>query len=406
MKKATILFICVLCLWGSAYAQSTRMEQITLSELKQQMPDRLQMTVTTNDNRTVEIDAPIYVPAADTMPVVLVQRAMFDTTGLHDVYPFPDFYSQEYSKGELKSMLEDDHPGVVGLQLYAEEKNHRLSGRVDITGRDIMPLGATPSDNDVTPEEIMAFIAENVERFHCDTEPDFRVIKANALTGLYQMKRIKTPDGWTEYAIDEKQPVKNAGKGAWGLELAQYMHGVRILDNYLPYGSYLTPENTQYWYSPIHLYVNYLDEKNFNIVIMAVKEIQILNDDAPLLSYDALVQALQNRIREGKLKSVYQLTLGYSVKLVKGDVFFSDNMKDNYFNLDARFVLVPEWEILGFDEKNERDAQSVGLEEPTRDMVLQPECYSRYGLTYDVRMDAATGKFIVDSDAMEYELAR
>lgn len=397
MKKVFSMMFCILC-FAILVAQTAFAEQVTLSELKRQMPERLQMTVTTNEGKTIEVDAPIVMPEGEVMPLVLVRSATFDLTDIHKVYPLPKHVT---GTGRVASVA-DDHPGATPIILYSEEKNNRLTGKVDSTVRASLPQGETPPENDVTVEEIMAFIYENLERFDCDTKPDLRVLKATAKTGLYEMKRFKTPEGWTEYTINEKKPVKNASKGMWHLDLAQYMHGTRIFEDYFPYGSYRSPENPNGWWSPIGFHVDYMDEKYFNIIIAPAKEIAVLAEDASLLSYDALVQCLEQRMQEGKLKSVYALTLGYSVKIVKGDDAYAPNGYDR--NVDTRYILVPEWEILGFDEKNAADAKSVGLEEPTKDMVLEPEIYSRYGLGYDVRMDASTGKFILDFESMEYGL--
>ena len=397
MKQAFSAMICLLCLALFAI-QTACAEQVTISELRQQMPERLQMTVTTKDGKTIEVDAPIVLPDGDSLPVVLVKNAVFDLTDLHKVYPLP---SHVTGTG-IAASIADDHPGVPHLVLYAEEKNNRLTGKVDSTMRMSLPQGETPPENDVTTKEIMDFIYENMELFDCDAAPDIRILKATAKIGLYSMKKYKTPEGWTEYTIDEKKPVKNASKGIWHLDLAQYMYGVRILGDYFPYGNYLSPDNLSGFRSPTWFHVDYMDEKYFNIIITSVKEVDILIDDAPLLSFEAVKQCLEQRIVEGKLKSIYKLTLGYAGKIVQGDSYRAPNGLD--LNTEARFVLVPEWEILGFDEKSAADAKSVGLEEPTKEMILEPEIYSRYGLEYDLRMDAATGKFLLDFESMEYAL--
>ena len=406
MKRAAAIGFCLLCLPGCLGASAACTTLVILSELKQQAPERLQMTVTTQDGNTIAVDAPIVLPDGDTLPIVLAQRATFDTTGLHDVYPFPDFFNQEYSQSSLRLMLEQyDHPDNVHIHFYAEEWENKLTGGVDSTTRGYLPQGETPPENDVTVEEIMAFIAENIKRFDCDAEPDLRVLKATAKTGQYAMKTYKTPEGWTEYTINENKPVKSASKGIWDLELAQYMYGARIFGYYLPYASCDYPENPNRWQSPVSFHAQYMDEKNFNIILSFLKETACLANDAPLLSYDSLVEALRNRMREGKLKSIYGLTLGYSVKIVKGDAFYTDD-NINGWSTDVRFVLAPEWEILGFDEQDAATARSVGIEEPTKEMILEPERCSRYGLSYNVRMDAATGEFILDYEAMEYDLAQ
>jgi len=246
-------------------------------------------------------------------------------------------------------------------------------------------------------------LQENIQRFQCDTRPDIRVVKATAESGLYRMKRIKTPEGWSEYAVDESKPVANAGKGLWHLDLAQYLYGARIFDDYFPYGCYESPANPNDWSSPIFFHADYLDEENFNLIAAPARPIGLWQEDAELLSYADVVQIVERRIREGKLKSVYALTLGYSVRIAAGDAYWAD---ETYFDLsaDTRFVLVPEWQILGFDQKDQAAAASVGLAEPTEQMVLEPEVYSRYGIGYELRMDACTGAFILDYAAQEFDL--
>ncbi len=362
------------------------------------------MTVTAQDGTIVTIDAPITLPQGDTMPIVLAQSATFDTTGLHDAFPFPAYYDQEYSKRDLQNMLlEYDHPGALIIMFLAEEQKNILLGKVDSTMRAILPQGETPPENNVTIESIMNFIDSHINRFGCDTEPDLRVLKANAKTGLYKTKRITTPEGWTDFTIDMDKPVSGAEKGLWDLKLAQYIYGARVFEDYFPYSCATDPGNLNLWQNPLFLLAQYMDEQNYHIALRFFKAKESLVADAPLLSYDSMVEVLRQRIQAGKLKSIYGLTLGYSVKIVKGDAFFTDDTLIHQ-NPDVRFVLVPEWEILGFDEKSAGTAASVGLEEPTKDMILEPERFSRYGLSYEVRMDAATGSFILDYESMEYTL--
>lgn len=334
------------------------------------------------------------------MPVIVVKRATFDKTDLRTVYPLPSFFD----RNTIAATVWNDGPGAMYLDLYQEQKNNRIRGKMDSTGRASLPQGSTPPENDVTVADIMTFIQDNIRRFHCDAEPDLRMVKATAKTGLYQMKRVKTPEGWTEYAINEKKPVAKAPKGIWNLSLAQYFYGAKVFENYLPYGSTFAgrPVNLNEWYSPLDFYVDYMDADNFNIMLALVKPIGLYQADSALLSYEDLADRLAGRIRSGKLKSVYALTLGYSVRIAKGDTFWVGDFAS--FNPDTRFVLVPEWQILGFDEKNATDAKFVGLTEPTREMVLEPETYSRYGLRYELRMDASTGKFILDYAAQEFDL--
>lgn len=395
MKRFLALGLCILFLPLTAFA-----ETVDINELRVHTPERLQMTVTTDAGKTVTVDAPITLPEGDTLPVIVVQRATFDKTEIRTVYPLPSFLD----RNAIEATVWNDGPGAMYLDLYQEQKNNRISGKVDSTGRASLPQGSTPPENDVTIAEVMAFIQENIRRFHCDTEPDLRVVKATAKSGLYQMKRVKTPEGWTEYAINEKKPVAKAPKGIWHLTLAQYFYGAQVFEHYLPYGSYLRgrPVNPNEWYSPFHFYVDYMDADNFNIGLAPAKQIGLYQEESALLSYQDMVEKLTERIRSGKLKSVCALKLGYSVRIAKGDAFW--DLDDQDYTPNTRFVLMPEWQILGFDEKNAADAKFIGLTEPTRDMVLEPETYSRYSLTYELRMDAATGQFVLDYAGQEFDL--
>ena len=395
MKRIFARIICLLCL--ALFAMQTAFaEQVPLSELKQQMPERLQMTITTKDGQTIEVDAPIVLPEVDKIPIVLVGYARFDLTDFYDEFPLPSYYDNS----ARESIEAYNFKNNTSIQLLAEEKQDRITGKVDSTVRASLSPGEIPPENDVTVEEIMAFIHENIERFHCDTKVDIRVRRATAKSGLFSMKKFKTPEGYREYTIDDEKPVKNASRGIWHLELEQYIHGVPIFDEYLPYGD--IPPNSNEWRMPFWFHADYMDEKNFNIIIFPVKESAILIDDAPLLSYPELEMIVKEQIESGMLENICGLTLGYSVKIVKGDAFWTEAYVD--VNMDTRFVLVPEWRVLGIDEEDAATAESLGLEAIPKDTVLIPESYTSRYLGYERRIDAATGKFILDFEALEYDL--
>lgn len=401
MKK-TIAALCVawVLAGGMGWAEGVSpglaalAETVTLAELKEQTPERLRMEVVTDAGETVTLDAPISLPEGEVMPVAVVKRATFNTLRLREVYP------------------QADDCGVRGdcehLVLYRQENQNKLHGKTDQSKRYALPDGSIPPENETSVDDIMAFLFESIQRFPCDAELDIRLERAVAMSGLCQMKRQKVTDGsgvsWTEFVANPEKPLKSGSKGIWSLRLAQYMYGARILDTYQPYGAHNPPQNPNWWHSPIFLYAEYLDVKNHDMGIWAVKEVQILREDASLLPYEEVVERLAKRIREGKLKSIYRLNLAYSLRIVKGDPFLAENGFD--FNLHTRFVLAPEWQILGFDEKDAATAKSVGYDQPSREAILDPKNHSRYEIVYELRMDAATGEFILEYESMEYELGQ
>lgn len=239
MKKNLLVLLCAACF----IAPAAKAELVTLSELKQQMPDRLQMQVVTDAGETVTVDAPILLPEGETIPLVLVRRATFHTLNRHEVFPLPTGRDRYFYGGSEYDVRE----GCDHLSIYQEEAENKIRGKTDHTCRYALPKGSTPPKNVMTVEGIMGFIYENIERFQCDASPDIRVEEAVAMSGLCEMKRVKVTDGngvsWTEFAANPDRPTKKGTKGSWSLRLAQYMHGTMIIETYLPYGSYLPPNN-------------------------------------------------------------------------------------------------------------------------------------------------------------------
>lgn len=107
MRKFILVVLCIL----SVTILVARAEQVTLAELKRQVPERLQMSVTTDEGKTIAVDAPIVLPEGDVLPVVLVKRATFDLANLHQVFPLPE-YLDGYA---YEAPVSDDHPGAFAL---------------------------------------------------------------------------------------------------------------------------------------------------------------------------------------------------------------------------------------------------------------------------------------------------
>jgi len=369
---------------------------VTMAEYRETVPDSVQFTI---DGQIY--DVPITLPDEDTLPVIVTQMATFNTADIRKTYPLrtglPSYV--------VEASTAYDYNGSYILCFDQEEAEGRLEGKTDYSTRTPLPEGSTPQENDVTVDEIMDFIRQNIRLFQCDMEPDLRVLNATAMSGLCRMKKVKASDGsgcfWTEYAADETRPVSGAEKGSWELQVAQYLHGAQIFGPYFPYSQYQSPAKTNEWYTRYDIFAHYMDEKNFNIIVCLAKEIGTVQRNATLLPFDEVVERIRRRIDEGALKSIYGLTLGYSVRIVKGDVFWNDQYD---FDPECRFVLVPEWRILGYDVKDYNNTTYIGHAQPSREAVLDPEYYSAYGLIFELRLNAATGEPILDYEAMEYAL--
>ncbi len=401
-KRLPALVAAVLLLLGALPGAATARDgTVTLKELKAQAPRRLQMSVITNTGQTVTVDAPIVLPEGDALPIVLCKRAAFDTTHIREYYPL--------EKGLPRYVIEAstawDYAGSPVMHVLAESKKDILSGKTDYSTRSLLPIGEPPPLNAYTVEQAMEFIDKNIRLFHCDTTPDIRPLAAYALGGLCRVKSVKITDqssgaSWREIVADPEKPIKGCEKGLWDIRLAQYMHGAQIFEDYYPYGMYNPPENGNSWDLPVRFHAQIMDGENCNILIAALLEKETLIAETPLLPFPKVESLIRARMESGKLQSVYQVTLGYSVKIVRGDSF----AVNDEWNMDARFVLVPEWQILGYDVKDHENTAYAGYAPPSEEEILMPEMYGRYGLRYELRLDARTGEPVLDYAAMEYGL--
>lgn len=372
---------------------------ITLAELKAQTPERLQMTVTTDAGETVTVDAPVILPDGDSMPIVLCQRMTFNMADVLELYPVA-------KNSTTYQTFVDPHwmfNGSPLLNVVQENQKNALFGKTDAYKHFILPQGASLPENDFTVEQAMAILYRCIEQLGGDASVDLRPV-AHPMGGLYHMKRAKVTDGngvsWTEIVPDEKKPVEGRGKGLWQIQLNQYAQNARIFSSYLPDGMF-QPTDWARWSFPIQTELLMMDDENFRIFLTCLKEKENLVADAPLLSFSEMERTIRERFASGKLKSVYQLELGYSVQIVAADL--TKESEESWLP-STRYVLVPEWQILGFDEKDARTAQSVGLKQPSREMILDPLRNGGVAGRFELRLNAETGKPILASAAMSFDL--
>ena len=249
-------------------------DTFTLPELRAQAPERLQMTVSTATG-TVTVDAPVILPKAEALPVLLCRSQRF--------------------------RFEDDDQYHV---LYAEKasEKHLIYGRTDATGRYVLPMGETPPENDFTLEEALDLILRLNAEAGGDSGVDLRLNRVAAMSGLCKMKSVKTTDESTGVSVramaaDPAQPVKGKEKGIWLIELAQYLRGVRVIDDsghrYRADG-YFSP-----WVTKNESRV--MDENNYHVLVGYLREVGTLADDSPLAGWDAVENSIRTLIAQGEM---------------------------------------------------------------------------------------------------------
>ncbi|MDD3409335.1 MAG: hypothetical protein PHY12_00850 [Eubacteriales bacterium] len=317
---------------------------VTLAELKAQAPERLQMTVTTEAGETVTVDAPVILPDADVLPVLLCRNQLF-------IFAEDDQHHVLYSKKESSQNL--------------------LYGKTDTTGRYPLLMGEKPPENDFTLEQAVELIMRNNAELGGDTNVDLRPNRVAAMSGLCKMKSTKVTNEATGVSFrapmaNPKYPVKGKEKGLWCIKMSQYLRGVRVIDD--SERRYLTDG---YWSpSPTKNESYVMDDENFKVLIGYLREERTLTNDYPLASWDAVENSLRTLIQENKLKSVYLVELVYLVKALLADheaIQRSEWTKDAF---SCDYALVPVWEIKGWNLYEQNVKYFANDTSPDRETIL------------------------------------
>ena len=344
-------------------------DSITLAELKAQAPERLQMTVTTDAGNTVTVDAPIVLPDTDTLPVLQCESWHFDM-------------EKQAQEGQRESQ-----PNL-------------LFGKTDSTDRYVLPMGSTPPENDMTLEQVMAFIMQYNEV--CDGYPnvDLRLTGAATMSGLCGMSSRNVTDGGASFGMivaDPDKPIKGKEKGCWYIEPEQYFHGVRVIDEKNQH-HYVASDAWQA--DPTYSFGTIMDDKNYMLVLRYLQEKQTLADDYRLADWSTVESTIRDLIARDKLKSVYQVELVYIVKTlptVTEKWKAGELTEDDFINMT--YVLVPAWEIKGRRLGRDNADYFMSSDEPSRETVLMDGLGSDYiPERYTLRLQADTAAVLETKD--------
>ena len=369
MKKILAEMLALMMALSGCACSFAEGNTVTLAELKAQAPERLQMIVTTDAGNTVTVDAPIILPDTDTLPVLLCESWHFDM----------ERQAQEGQK---------------------ESQSNLLFGKTDSTDRYVLPMGSTPPENDMTLEQVMAFIMRYNQQWDGDPNVDLRLTCAAAMSGLCGMSSRKVTDGGASFGMivaDPDKPIKGKEKGCWYIEPEQYLHGVRVID-----------EKNQHQYAasdawqadPTYSFGTIMDDENYTLVLRYLQEKQTLADDYRLADWSTLESAIRDLIAQDKLKSVYQVELVYIVKTLPTvtEKWKTGELTDDDF-INMTYVLVPAWEIKGRRLGRDNAGYFMSSDEPSRETVLMDGLGSDYiPERYTLRLQADTAAVLETKD--------
>ena len=207
------------------------------------------------------------------------------------------------------------------------------------------PPAGTPEGLDMTFDAFYAFADEPIRAFTGISLDDY-YWSGDLCSVIWQVKEKK--DG-------QRIPVEPMTRsGSWAIWGWQMFHGIPTL----PYGDGPYPR----------MVFNYHNENCYNFTVVPYQEIGLLAEDVPLLSFEAIKQALTEQILSGHLWSIDEMEVCYIGTSASG--------------MDgSRFLLQPVWRIKGgyTDDPHTNKAvlpyQSSNAKEGR---LMVPEAYGDY----------------------------
>ena len=207
------------------------------------------------------------------------------------------------------------------------------------------PPAGTPEGLDMTFDAFYAFADEPIRAFTGLSLDDY-YWSGDLCSVIWQVKEKK--DG-------QRIPVEPMTRsGSWAIWGWQMFHGIPAL----PYGDGPYPR----------MVFNYRNETCYNFTVVPYQETLMLAEDVPLLSFEAIKQALTSQILSGHLWSIDEMEFCYIGTSASG--------------MDgSRFLLQPVWRIKGGYTDDPHTNKAVLPYQPSNakeGRLMVPEAYGDY----------------------------
>lgn len=337
MKKRWICCAAAFLLTFGAAAQAE--EYVTLAELREQVKDGWHETYQAH-GREVVADADLqWMTESNTCPIVEVEAlGMEEGDSRFDKYR-GEKYADIYTRPAVISV------DVLNSKSFYRNQGARYGGKIWEDEEDeIRQNGERPTG---TPENVDLSYDEFLDRIDGDLEH---------LTGLslanFHINEVKVSH--ISYKTITKSGMEMRGDplvtcGGYFFNASQLFQGIPMLNNYLG----VTTPGGQISYAyclPDYYYFSF----------KAVRELGVVQDDVPLLSFEAFTGKLEELIDAGKLRGVDELAFGY--------LPFSDG---------HTWKLCPAWRING-GYTEDPNAENVMPYVGEEGCIVVPETYNSY----------------------------
>ena len=330
-KKTFLMFmLLIVILLSSAYAQGTE----SILEIKAAAPARWTCEIQTNEGETVTVDAPVHIPDVDAVPLQMVSEAPF-------IY-----------------------------ELAGDESF--LGGKADVRKREEILDPDRFSEIGYPPEDLLDFMQEMLSS-HGVTDVELVLYGATARGPMCYVKQGKTFNKKYSFpcsVADTTKPWKHDTTRGYSISATQKIAGLPVFLSGTIY-----PIHSMHTFS--HLL--FIDRDHYCIGINFITVEETLSPDEQLLPFNALLEILTERIRNGNLQTVLEINLGYYI------------LDQNLVNQTSETVwqLIPVWQIRGYDKILDQRLEGVLSTYSEEDRIkYDPEC------VYSIYINALTGELV------------
>ena len=329
-RKVICSDICLLWLPALALAQET----VSVLELKAAAPARWICEIRTEEGETVTIDAPVHIPDVDAVPLLMVSEAPF-------IY-----------------------------ELAGDESF--LIGKADVRKREEILDPDRFSEIGYPPEDLLDFMQEMLSS-HSVTDVELVLYRATALGPMCYVKNGRVFNRKHSFpcsVADTTKPWKHDTTQGYSITATHRVAGLPVFLSETIYP--IDSEHTHSW-----LY--YIDRDHYSIGLNTITVEETRSLDEQLLPFDALLEILTGRIRNGNLRTVLEINLGYYT------------LDQNLVNQTSETVwqLIPFWQIRGYDTSLDQRLEGILSTYSEEDQIkYDPEC------VYSIYINALTGELI------------
>ena len=329
-----LLLACLLPIPGPAEQQ-----YYNIAAVREQAKAGWQQSYTAH-GREIRVHVIPHIPDVDAVPMVSYRIAELNPVA------DPNERWEYYSSGTPGSIaIEADQKSVVGTRGY-------VSGEAWYSGYEMDRQYI--ASNPLTLQQMLDLIKNTIRDSRLDPDVLYYAHPFSVKEGIYQTRMKRDPEA-----------------SLLMIELCQSLRGLPLAGD--SSRAYLEgPKSDQYACVPDGTSTSLiLSPTQFIIFLSAiVSEHQELESDLPLAAFDQVIVSLEKEIKEGRLRHVYQMTLGYALFADKNneikppvgwtaeDIFYAvpvwavDCIYVESAKKNLRDYSKPEWTDLGIDPYN------------------------------------------------------